>query len=262
MRNFLIYKILQLYLLNLRAGFRAFLKGFDYFRFREYVMAIKQISIEAGCHESLAKLLDVGCGEEIWGVFASKVLPFKVIAIDVSMEKLALQKKIASRLNAVSFFPTQADATNMLFSANSFEIINCFAVLPLLPDNGDIMVMKEIGRVLKKSGRAYITVGYGSQYKEQIDTASTRGFSRVYNEEALLSRLVDPSGLRVVKKFFFTEPGFKFSELWFKMPFLLKLPFRWMMPVFTSLFLKEYDPLLSKSEDLRGVQGVFLVLKK
>ena len=170
----------------------------------------------------------MGCGEEIWGVFASQCLFFDAKAIDFSREKIAIQETLAARLKTSRFTPVFADATKMPFSSEYFDVVNCFAVLPLIPGQGDCAVMREIGRVLKYSGRALITVGYGNEYKEQIDTASTKGFSRVYDETALWERLIVPSGLRLEKRIYFVEPKLKFSKLWFRMPFLLKLPLRWL----------------------------------
>lgn len=253
----------SLYILNFLAGLRPFLKGFDYFRIREYLMTISQILSQSRLDRSWETLLDIGCGEELWGVFVSKKLGFKVTSMDIDHKKLELQKQFAIRLKADSFVPTNADATKMPFLNDSFDVINCFAVVPLIPGDGDSKAMHEIGRILKKSGKAYITVGYAAEYKEQKDTPSTKGFSRVYDEPNLDNRLIKPSGLRLEKRLYFVEPGWKFSKFWYRLPFILKLPFRGLLlPLLSIIFLKEFDPLSGKKIDIDKINGILLVLEK
>lgn len=253
----------SLYILNLLAGVRSFLKGFDYFRIREYLMTSKQILIKFGGVKQKKTLLDIGCGEEIWGIFASKKLGFEVTGIDIDQGKINLQKQFAKRLKARFFVPAYVDAKKMPFLNESFDVINCFAVLPLIPGNGDSKVMQEVGRVLKKSGRAYITVGYAAKYREQSDTASTKGFSRVYDETALVDRLIKPSGLRLDKRLYFIESCCKFSNFWYRIPFILKFPFRFLaLPLLSLLFLKEFDPEKGKNIGTTKIDGILLVLEK
>jgi SAM-dependent methyltransferase len=253
----------KFYLFNLKAGIRAFLKNIDYFRFREYLMTLNEIGLNFNTHNKHT-LLDIGCGEEVFGIFLAKTLNWDVSAIDVNTQKIFLQNKYLKRLKDkyTRFKAEVVDARRMPYSDNSFDAITCFAVAPLIEGDGDMNVLKEIARVLKDNGIAYVTVGYGIQYKEQWNTVSTRGFSRVYDEVALQERLIRRSGLILDKRLYFGHPSLNFSKMWYRLPFMLKLPFRWMVPLFTLTFLKSIDPLIKEKIDFSKVNGILLVLKK
>ncbi len=208
-------------------------------------------------------LLDIGCGEEIWGIFASTFLGFEVTGIDIDQGRIDLQRKYSRRLKPPVFKSLYVDAARMPFPSESFDVVNCFAVLPLIPGDGDSSVMREVGRVLKRGGRAYITVGYDVAYLEQNDTPSTKGFSRVYDEKALEDRLIKPSGLRLEKRLYFVEPFINFSNFWYRLPFILRLFFRaWALPLLSLFFLKEFDPSKGRTIDIKKIGGVLLVLEK
>lgn len=251
------------YLINLKAGIRSFIKNIDYFRFREYLIAIKEISSDSGCYNK-NKVLDIGCGEEIFGIFLAKSKDFEVYAIDINQEKINLQKKYFRRLkdNFDSFNAELVDAKKMPYVNNTFDLVTCFAVLPLIKGDEDIKIVKEISRVLKIGGVAYITVGYGKDYREQWNAVSTKGFSRVYNETELKKRIINGSGLELQKRLYFGEPKVKFSRFWYRLPFLVRLPFRWLMPLLTVTFLKSINPDMINERNLDIVDGIFLVLKK
>ncbi|TAN62968.1 class I SAM-dependent methyltransferase [bacterium] len=252
------------YLLNLRAGTRSFIKSIDYFRFREYLMAIKEINSDLD-HPGEAGALDVGCGEELFGIFLAKTNnSSEVTAIDRDQGRISLQMKYFRRLSpgCRNFKAELADAVKMPQADNTFDLVTCFAVLPLIEGEGDIGIAKEIGRVLRPGGKAYITVGYGKDYKEQRDAAGARGFSRIYDEPELRKRIIGASGLELEKRMYFGEPGVKFSRFWFRLPFIIKLPFRWITPLFTLAFLKSINPKAINETNMDKVDGVFLVLKK
>lgn len=252
------------YFLNLRAGMRSFIKSIDYFRFREYLMAIKEINSDFDCRKE-AKALDVGCGEELFGIFLAKTNnSSQVTVVDRDQRKIALQMKYFNRLSpgCRNFKAELADAVKMPQADNTFDLVTCFAVLPLIEGEDDLKIAGEIARVLRPGGKAYITVGYGKNYKEQWNAAGARGFSRIYDEPELRKRIIAGSGLELQKRIYFGEPGIKFSRFWFSLPFLIRLPFRWIMPLFTLAFLKSIDPETVNETNMDKVDGIFLVLRK
>lgn len=80
-----------------------------------------------------------------------------------------------------------------------------------------------------------ITVPYGSFEEERQQHVSY--FQRVYNEETIYERLIEPSGLDVVKMEYFGETKYNFTKYWQKVPSLFRIPFLWAMPIFSKLFL-------------------------
>ncbi|MCX7927263.1 MAG: class I SAM-dependent methyltransferase [Candidatus Omnitrophica bacterium] len=258
-QNFFLF-----YLINCKAGLRSFIKGIDYFRLREYLIAAKQINFYfQKTKKEKTTLIDIGCGEETWGLFAAKVFGFEVTVVDVNQKKINLQRKYSQRLNVRSFDAICADGAKLPFFDESFDVVNCFAVLPLLPGEKDIKVMQEIGRILKKSGKALITVGYDTVFREEKDTLTTKGFSRVYDDNALSNRLIKPSGLHLVKKIYFGQPKIDFSRIWYRLPFLVKLCFRsWLLPILSLTFLKEIASPQIGAIHNKKINGVLLILEK
>jgi ubiquinone/menaquinone biosynthesis C-methylase UbiE len=250
-----------LYAANAGAGLRSFVKGMDYFRFRENLMITGELE---GGGAPGKKLLDVGCGEETFGIFLARQGGFAVHAVDIDAGKTALQRRYWERLRngRGSFEAVRADARRLPFPDGAFDAVTCCAVLPLLEGDGDCGVMREIGRVLKPGGRAYVTVGFGEKYREQCDTLSTRGFSRVYDEAALQTRLTAPAALEEEKRLYFGQAVFPFSEWWYRLPFPLKLPFRWLIPLCTLAFLRSIDPADRPGLAPDTVDGILLILRK
>ncbi len=73
-----------------------------------------------------------------------------------------------------------------------------------IPDDGDILAIKEIGRVLKPDGRAFVSVPYTQKFREGRSHGGH--FERMYDYKALQERLVKPSGL------FLEREGFIFDK--------------------------------------------------
>lgn len=252
---------LSLYRLNLKAGLRSFVKSIDYFRYREYLMTIKEID-SGNYYDGGNTLLEIGCGEEIFGIYMA-LRHLKVTAADINQHKINLQRKYFKKLRLPpnSFTAELTDCQAMPYPDNTFNMATCLAVMPLLEGDGDVRVAQEIGRVLKPGGMAYITAGYAGCYREQRDVPGSRGFSRVYDEETVQKRIIRPSGLRLEKRLYFSEEPVKFSSLWYRLPFLTRLPLRWLIPLMTLCFLKEVDPDAGEIKTDK-ISGVFLAMRK
>jgi SAM-dependent methyltransferase len=96
-----------------------------------------------------------------------------------------------------------ADATRMDFADAAFDAVACVSTIEHISDDGDIPAIREIARVLKPGGRAFISVPYAQEYKE----GRTHGgaFERMYDPAALRTRLVEPSGLAVAAEGFLVD---------------------------------------------------------
>lgn len=243
--------------LNAFLGIRAFLKGLDYFRFIEYVIlfqAFDKFNIRKG------KILDIGCGEEPLPLYLVSKKTFSVIALDIDRKKIQLQKHYAKKVarksnNKLNCDFLLGDAEHIQLKDDSVDAVICLALLLLLPGDKDKLIMKEVKRVLRPGGYAFISISYGRIYGEFNNDVVAKGFSRIYDAKAIQERISGPSGLREVDCVFFEDRLIPFSKWWYRLPFLLRLPFRWCCPLLSLSFLKH-------GRTLRSADGVMLILRK
>lgn len=109
-----------------------------------------------------------------------------------------------------------------------------------------------------------ITVPYGSF--EEARQRIVGYFQRVYNEEDIYKRLIEPSGLEVEQIEYFGERKYDFTKYWQNIPSLLKISLLWAQPIFSKLFLGMVKDVDSLSKDEKNVfmktGGVCLTFKK
>ena len=118
--------------------------------------------------------------------------------------------------------------------------------------------MMEIGRVLRPGGIAIISVPFTSgQFREEFRNYDVSGqehedkvfYERTYDSAALNARLFEPLGCELEQRVFFGEPRLRFWSVFYyrflRLPLRyqwLTLPFRAIMPIFSSIFLDQVDP--------------------
>ena len=109
-----------------------------------------------------------------------------------------------------------------------------------------------------------ITVPYGSFEEERQQHVSY--FQRVYDEEDIYKRLIEPSGLKVKRIEYFGETRYNFTKYWGMIPFLFGFPFLWAQPSLSKLFLGVIRDINSLSREEKNVflktGGVYLTFKK
>ncbi|MCX7678187.1 MAG: class I SAM-dependent methyltransferase [Spirochaetes bacterium] len=102
------------------------------------------------------RILDCGCG---WGRVLKPVLDRggDAVGCDISHNMLRAARDHLSKYNHHAKL-VRGDATNLPFADESFDTVYCLLVLQHLSKDNGIEVLREISRVLKKGGKAYIRV--------------------------------------------------------------------------------------------------------
>ncbi len=95
------------------------------------------------------RLLDVGCGTGHWSRFFVS-LGYPVVGVDISKEMIDVAK--GHVLPRCVF--KMADACNLPFEANSFDVVAAMATLEFVPAGGGALA--EMARCAKPSGRILI----------------------------------------------------------------------------------------------------------
>ena len=142
--------------------------------------------------------------------------------------------------------------------------MSAISTLEHISNDGNSVAVKEMSRVLKVGGHMVITVPFGSFEEERQRGISY--FQRVYDKETIYERLIEPSGLDVVKIEYFGETRYNFTKYWGMIPSSLRIPLLWAQPIFSKLFLRVVKDVDSLSGDEQNVfmktGGVCLSFKK
>jgi SAM-dependent methyltransferase len=247
----------KLFIINGRMALRAAVKGIDYYRAREYQLLLEMMERRNSSSED-KKVLDLACGEEVLPIFLSNRTGRPIHACDLDMRKLSLQARFCRRLrnHGGHINLTQADALRTGYKDGSFDIVINLAVISLFDREDSVCLVREIARIMRQHGMAYLSIGYSQSAGEQYDVSAGGYFLR-YDDAALTKHIIEPSGLIEVERKYFGEPSFQFGRRWYRLPFWIRIFFRWASPFLTLLFCKE----LPGSQRTHAT-GVLLALRK
>lgn len=101
------------------------------------------------------KVLDLGCGPGLWIVELARRGCEDITAVDLTQNGLSLAQKRCQIYNVLVKF-SQQNAECLAFNEATFSHVNCQGVIHHTPDTE--ACLKEIARVLEKSGTASISV--------------------------------------------------------------------------------------------------------
>lgn len=175
-----------------------------------------------------AVVLDIGSGDSPFIPFAA-TRGVRMIGSDLDVSVGAAKKvcppvregKLDDRLLLV-----QADGTRLPFADGSLRWVVSISVIEHIPSDGDLLMMKEVARVLAPGGRAVITTEgasqastcwilqpfyVGHQYDRVAfddlddDSEGFLGFYRWYDPEDLVLRLGTVDGLELVESGFLVD---------------------------------------------------------
>jgi len=97
---------------------------------------------------NVKKVLEIGCGIGVITSYLAGKYRWEIIGIDLDPEQIARAKKDNNENEYLKFF--EADATNLSFEDNEFDVVLSFDVLHHIPDWDK--ALSEIVRVLKPTG--------------------------------------------------------------------------------------------------------------
>jgi len=230
--------MLEIYCFHFKLSLIKKVTGLSLARCFEYPLAVVSLNMQKG-----EKLLDVGSGKSCFPLFMVKRRGVNVTVLDID-KRVMVQKMYAKKVGIINHAITErfnvidnpkttirdksftsidgsfriivSDARKMDFPNSSFDAVSCISTIEHIPNNGDILTIKEIARVLKPNGRVFISIPYGQKYKEGKSPGGY--FERRYDYEALNSRLIHPSGLKLKKiGFVYDRKSRKITNLYYKL---------------------------------------------
>ncbi|MGB9577331.1 MAG: class I SAM-dependent methyltransferase, partial [Candidatus Norongarragalinales archaeon] len=138
--------------------------------------------------------LDEGCGNARNAVEIARHY-CKVVACDSSPQMLEKARERVKHARALNVAVKHADAADLPFESNSFDAVFSLAVLHLIfPASKRFKAFKEISRVLKPGGLAFVSVWN----KQQPRFAKTRGSTTV---------IASFAGKQAPRKYYFFSPA-------------------------------------------------------
>ena len=234
-----------------RLDFREKIRGVDYFRFYEFPTFHQKMEFA-----SAESVLDLGCGRSLFPLFCATCYPkVAYTTLDIDPTAVEWQRKMKHRLgDPENLTLLEGDSTSMEFENDSFDRVVNLGSIEHIPEQGDVLTAREMGRVCRPGGLLVLSIPYSFQGCEQETTDHWEGFERRYDDPMLDERIVEPSGCEEVSRTYFGEPGFRFSEFWYPLPFVLKVPFRHIVPFASETWLQTLPE--KKKESACGVQVV------
>jgi SAM-dependent methyltransferase len=223
----------------------------SYPRYMEYQLVMEQLGSLDGC-----RVLDVG-SPKLPALLLARNPRCQLYATDIrdyfigSMRHFVTRMGLGYRLGNGLHLEVQ-DARHLTYDGAAFDRLYSISVVEHIPGDGDSQAMREFSRVLRPGGVVSLTVpfsaaGYRDEYVagdvfERQGTGQATFYQRHYDQEALLRRLIEPSGLRPTATAFFGEPGIRFEPSWNRIPMRWKVPVLWAQPFLAKAFLKRVGP--------------------
>ena len=145
------------------------------------------------------------------------------------------------------FFESE-DARNLSYPNNWFDLVTAISTIEHIEE--DSKAMEEIGRVLKEGGTAFLTLpfsidGYSKLFRDRSSYTSTYEgkpcfFEHEYDEEALATRIIEPSDLVLKDLRYVGEPGWSYRTFFISYVPLrnaMKYIFGWSNRILSENFL-------------------------
>jgi SAM-dependent methyltransferase len=161
-----------------------------------------------------------------------------VVASDIDAQAVVRQRRLLRSLRlgdaAARVTVEQEDAVRMTFSDGSFDRVAAISVLEHIASPGDQQAMRELARVLRPDGSVVVTVPYGPAYREAQPPYAGLANHRVYDHNAIWTRLVAPSGLQL-RSISYLGSRYDFEgRIWNHIPWRLARASGWLGPLLAN----------------------------
>ncbi|MFC1709628.1 class I SAM-dependent methyltransferase [Candidatus Omnitrophota bacterium] len=179
------------------------------------------------------------------------------------IKRISLSNKIKRRF----IIQESISVKRLEFPDNHFDKVSCLSTIEHIRDDGDIMMMKEIFRVLKKEGLAVITFPFNSGgYIEEENPEGIGYFQRTYNIAEIKRRIIDSTHLNVDKVIYFGERYARFGRFYLKNRnkslnwlFTFLNPFLWQIK---HSYCGEFHDFHENEIEKENIGAAILILRK
>jgi ubiquinone/menaquinone biosynthesis C-methylase UbiE len=151
--------------------------------------------------ESPASVLDIGSGHSLLPSLLVRN-GYRVNILDVNPDSIDWQKARMGK-HLANFEATVASALELPFEDGSFPAVTCISVVEHIRDDGDILAIKEIRRVLKNNGVCIVSTGVSPEGKYADWSRGIPPYARLALGERRLKKLF---------KAFYTDRGEDYFE--------------------------------------------------
>lgn len=204
----------QLARFDLKSSLKHLILPVNYWRNLEY-----RVVNEALDAQPTDVILDIG-SPKLLALYLSKHVGCRVYATDIESYFIREYERLRAveNISPDRLILQVEDGRNLSFQDEYFDKIFSISVLEHIPEHGDLECAREITRVLKRGGRAVLTVPFAREsemvytsdkfYWAKSSVKSENGktfFQRRYSEQDLYDRLINPSGLKLIQKSYFGE---------------------------------------------------------
>ena len=178
----------------------SFLYGLPMSRYLEYPWTANALQPFEG-----RTLLDVGASRSPLTILFAHY-GAEVVALDqdpLVMDLPTMATRAGMTAAARSIKPQLHDARTMPYEDGSFARVCSVSVLEHIPEDGDSDVAREMARVLAPGGLMALTLPFGQVYRPPGPEPDLEQYQRIYDSAALEERVIEPTGLNVVKREYF-----------------------------------------------------------
>jgi SAM-dependent methyltransferase len=194
----------------------------SYWRSFEFAYVWRQLALPAG-----ARVLDLGSPKDLAAMLAHH-RGYEVVATDILSEATRLSDRYARAQGLEGRGPGRVhsevqDGRGLTFADASFDAAFSVSVLEHIPDDGDVMALRELVRVVRPGGLVVVTIPFDRAYRETFvnGTVYERSpaasesifFERHYDREALGTRLLSVEGAEVIDLRFWGEGAVRIEAI-------------------------------------------------
>ncbi len=202
---------------------RNWIKRLDLYRYVEYPVVWDYLVVDLAQH---AHILDVGSATSILPLFFA-FCGYKTTSIDINDVTIQKQSHLLAKREGRLFENgllrfEHKDVCALPYADGTFDAVTAISMLEHIPGDGDSIAMRELARVLKPGGRLILTCPFSTKgFNPGRSPYSSAATQRVYDDQAITTRLIAPTSLDVRTRLYFSNKHVDFEKLWRAIPQVL-----------------------------------------